>query len=83
MTQLTLDLPKHKNGNGGHRAGHRQFRKQLQGLVDDLRAAEALRAEELKRVGELRVAVYRTARAAGVSPQLLRALMDLNTRSAS
>jgi hypothetical protein len=84
--QLAFPLNAAKNGkaNGHHRPpGHRQYRKQLQALVDDLRAAEELRTEQIKRAGELRAAVYRAGVAAGVSPKLLRALLDMSTRSAS
>ena len=49
MNQLALDFPKHKNGNGGHRPGHKQFSDDLRRLINDLRAAEELRAAELKR----------------------------------
>lgn len=77
MFQLSFPLPDRKNGNGHHRPGHRQFSNQLQALINDLRAAEALRAEELAHLRELRASVYREAKAHGIGAQVLRAVLSL------
>lgn len=74
MTQLTLDLPKFKNGNGKHgRRCERDRATALKNWLGDLDAAEALRGEQLRQIAELRAHVYRHARTHGVSPTMLRA----------
>jgi len=84
MHQLSLSLRDRKNGNGnGHRRpGHKQFSGDLRRLIDDLRAAEELRAVELKRLQKLRAGVYADAARHGVNPQILRAVLSLQNRSA-
>jgi len=79
MDQLTLPLKAHKNGNGNghHRPGHRQFSNDLRKLIDDLQAAEELRADELKRLQLLRASVYAAAAQHGIKPQILRAVLRL------
>ena len=85
MDQLTLPLSARKNGKGNdhHRPGHRQFNNPLRGLINDLRAAEALRAEELGDLRELRASVYREANAQGISARVLRAVLSLQKMGAT
>jgi len=82
MDQLTLPLKaRNGNGNGHHRPGHKQFRNDLRKLIDDLQAAEELRAEELKRLQLLRANVYIEAARLGIKPQVLRAVLSLQNTS--
>ena len=83
MSQLSFPLPDRKNGNGHHRPGHRQFSNDLQTLIGDLQAVEELRAEELKRLQQLRASVYAAAGRHGVKPQILRAVLSLQKARAA
>jgi hypothetical protein len=81
--ELTLDLPKFKkkNGSNGKRHGGRpdehDLAGDLKGWLADLNAAESLRKEQLRQIGELRSGIYRLAKAKGVSPAMLRATRKL------
>ena len=77
MTQLSLDLPQHKNGNGRHGRRERDLAADLKGWLADLDAAEALRREQLHQITELRSHVYRHAKARGITPTMLRAARSL------
>ena len=70
----STESPQERNGNGHHRPGHRQFSNDLRKLIDDLQAAEELRADELKRLQLLRASVYAAAAQHGIKPQILRAV---------
>jgi hypothetical protein len=80
MRQLTLDLPKHKNGNASHGRRERDLAADLNQWVADLDAAEALRREQLQQIAELRAQVYRHAKARGVTPTMLHAARQLMRR---
>jgi hypothetical protein len=80
MTELTLDSPKHKNGNGGHGRRERDLAVDLARWVADLEAAEALRREQLQQIADLRAEVYRHAKARGVTPTMLHAARRLMRR---
>jgi hypothetical protein len=73
MSQLALDLPKHKNGDGRHGRREGDLAADLKGWLADLDAAEALRREQLHQIAELRSHVYRHAKARGLTPTMLRA----------
>jgi hypothetical protein len=77
MSQLALDLPKHKNGNASRGRRERDLADDLKHWLADLDAAEALRREQLHQIAELRSHVYRHAKARGVSPTMLRAARSL------
>jgi hypothetical protein len=78
MTQLTIDFPKFKNGNGKHgRPDERNLAADLKKWLADLDATEALRREQLKQIGALRREVYRLAKARGVSAAMLRVARSL------
>jgi hypothetical protein len=77
MTQLSLDLPKHKNGNASHGRRERDLAADLKHWLADLDAAEALRREQLRHIAELRSHVYRHAKARGLTPTMLRAARSL------
>jgi hypothetical protein len=65
MTQLALDLPKHKNGNASHVRSERDLAADLAQWIASLDDAEALRRDQLRQIGELREEVYRHAKARG------------------
>ena len=73
MSQIALDLPQFKNGNGKHGRRERDLAADLTHLFADLYAAEALRREQLRQIAELRSHVYRHAKARGLTPTMLRA----------
>ena len=78
MTQIALDLPQHKNGNGRHgRRDECKLAADLKNWVADLDAAEALRREQLRQIAKLRSDVYQLAKARGVTPNTLRAARRL------
>jgi hypothetical protein len=79
MSQLALDLPKYKNGNGSGKRGRREqnLAADLKTWLADLDAAESLRRNQLHEIAELRAEIYRHAGARGVSPTLLRAARKL------
>jgi hypothetical protein len=58
------------NGRNGHRG---QFARDLEVLLDDLSAAEALRTGALRQIGAMRREVYGRAAQHGVSARMLKA----------
>jgi hypothetical protein len=68
MTQLALDLPKHKNGNASHARRERDLAADLTHWIADHDAAETLRREQLHQIAELHAEIYRHAKARGVTP---------------
>ena len=77
MPQLTLDLPKHKNGNASHGRRKRALDADLKHWLADLDAAETLRREQLQQIAELRAHVYQHAKTRGVTPTMLLAARQL------
>ena len=67
MSQLTLDLPKSRNGNGEHgRPDEHNLAADFKRWLADLDATEALRKEQLRQIGKLRSQVYCLAEAKGL-----------------
>ena len=54
MTQIALDLPKNKNGDGRLGRRERDLAADLEDWLADLDAAEGLRREQLRQIAELR-----------------------------
>jgi hypothetical protein len=78
MAQLTLDLPKFKNGNGGKhgRTHEHDLANDLKRWLSDLDAAEVLK-KELRQISELRSGIYRLAKTRDVSSAMLRVARKL------
>jgi hypothetical protein len=77
MSQISLDFPQHKNGNGHHGRRERDFASDLTAWLADLEAAEDLRREQLRKLTALRAQIYRLAKARGFTPTMLRATRKL------
>ena len=77
MSQISLDLPQYKNGNGRHGRRERDLAADLKTWLAELDAAEALRREQLHQIAKLRSEVYGLARKRGVSATMLRATRAL------
>ena len=78
MSQIALDLPQFKNGNGKHgRRSERKLAADLKGWLAELDAVEALRHEQLREIAELRAEIYRHAGGRGVTPTMLLATRKL------
>jgi hypothetical protein len=77
MAQYTLQFPQNKNGNGTHGRRERNLAADLKHWIADLDAAQELRREQLKKLTALRSDVYRSAKARGVTPAVLRATRRL------
>ena len=77
MSQLALDLPKHKNGNGSQGRRERNLAADPKTWLAELDSAETLRREQLREIGKLRSEVYGLAKKRGVSATMLRATRAL------
>jgi hypothetical protein len=77
MSQIALDLPQNKNGDGRHGRRERDLAADLKTWLTDLDAAEALRREQLRQIASLRAHVYQLAKVRGVTPTMLRAARSL------
>ena len=77
MSQYTLPLDNHKNGDGRLGRRERDLATDLKGWLAELDATEALRREQLQQISKLRAEVYQHAKARGLTPTMLRAASKL------